>query len=66
MYRLPEKRYTLPLTCDEQQELLGELMSARAKVRRLWQRVQLLEEAREELTKMVQEIMPQKKVLFKK
>ena len=63
MYSLPERRYRLPLTPDEQQEVLGELMSARARnvkfreeVQTLWLKLQLLEKCREELTSMIQEL----------
>jgi len=46
----PEIKYKTPLTLDEQFELLGELMSAQAKIKRL-------EEGRERFTKLIQELM---------
>jgi uncharacterized protein (UPF0335 family) len=42
--------YKLPLTHDEQIELLGELMSARARIKRL-------EECVQTLTEVVQDVM---------
>lgn len=63
--KLADNRYKLPLTPDEQQEILGKLLSAQAKIEELCQRIQRLEQGREELTALVQELMPHKKVLFK-
>lgn len=46
----PEIKYKTSLTLDEQFELFGELFSAKTKIKRL-------EECREELTKLIQELM---------
>jgi len=51
---LADVQYKTPLTLDEQYELLGELWSARVRIKRL-------EAGRVELTKLIQELLKETK-----
>jgi hypothetical protein len=55
-YKLQNTQRGIPLDVDGQYELLGELMSARAKIRELYVRIERLERCREDLTNMVQDL----------